>query len=138
MTDAELGLKLVQALRAISNSRDVRGAPVKGKLTSLVLNIGSDNDWQAIAQFWLTNDWNVNVGKDPAACLLAVLSKEPDLGVPYEPKKWSGFAKPVLPASEIMIAGAAPEQEAPDVSEEHQVVLDAIDEHNNGDDDLLV
>ncbi|MER9524061.1 hypothetical protein NKI96_10795 [Mesorhizobium sp. M0292] len=108
MTDAELGLKLVTALRAISNSRDVRGAPVKGKLTSLVLNIGSDDQWQAIAQFWLTNDWNVKVGNDPVACIVDVLTAQVDLSEPYDPKKrLATYAKPVLPASEVMVAGKA-------------------------------
>lgn len=108
MDDAALGLKLVTALRAISNSRDVRGAPVRGKLTSLVLNIGPEG-WQAISQFWLTNDWNVSVGKDPVACIVDVLTKQPDLSEPYDPKqRLVGAAKPVLPTDEIMVAGKAP------------------------------
>ncbi|TGW05443.1 hypothetical protein EN788_47445, partial [Mesorhizobium sp. M2D.F.Ca.ET.145.01.1.1] len=112
MTDAELGLKLVTALRSISDSRDARGAPVRGKLTSLALNIGPEG-WQAISQFWLTNDWNVCVGKDPAACLLDVLTKQPDLSEPYDPKKrLIAAAKPVLPAKEIMVAGKAAMSEA--------------------------
>ncbi|MGX7874438.1 hypothetical protein ACVDG5_018250 [Mesorhizobium sp. ORM6] len=112
MTDAELGLKLVTALRSISDSRDARGAPVRGKLTSLALNIGPEG-WQAISQFWLTNDWNVSLGKDPAACLLDVLTRQPDLAEPYDPtKRLLAAAKPVLPVSEIMVAGKAPVQPA--------------------------
>ncbi|TPN04522.1 hypothetical protein [Mesorhizobium sp. B2-1-2] len=106
MTDAELGLKLVTALRAISDSRDARGAPVRGKLTSLALNIGPEG-WQAISQFWLTNDWNVSVGKDPVACIVEVLTATPDLS-PYDPKaRLLAASKPVLPVSEIMVAGKA-------------------------------
>ncbi|QPC91470.1 hypothetical protein [Mesorhizobium sp. INR15] len=126
MDDAALGLKLVSALRAISNSRDVRGAPVRGKLTSLVLNIGPEG-WQAISQFWFTNDWNVSVGKDPVACLVEVLTKEPDLSESYDPKKrLASFAKPQLPVSEIMVAGKAPLQDvrsqAPDLDDDDLLV----------------
>ncbi|RWP29882.1 hypothetical protein [Mesorhizobium sp.] len=108
MDDAALGLKLVTALRAISNSRDARGAPVRGKLTSLALNIGPEG-WQAISQFWLTNDWNVSVGKDPVACLVEVLTAQPDPSEPYDPRKRMSAAKPDLPASEVVIAHSAPE-----------------------------
>ena len=129
MDDAALGLKLVTALRAISNSRDVRGAPVRGKLTSLALNIGPEG-WQAISQFWLTNDWNVSVGKDPVACIVEVLTRAPDLSEPYEPKKWLQAAKPVLPVDEIMIAGKAAMSEA-------AAVFSPTPADNNDLDDLL-
>ncbi|RWO06306.1 MAG: hypothetical protein EOS07_21950 [Mesorhizobium sp.] len=109
MDDAALGLKLVTALRAISNSRDARGAPVRGKLTSLALNIGPEG-WQAISQFWLTNDWNVSVGKDPVACLVEVLTTPPDLSESYEPRKRLSGAQPNLPVSEILVAGKAPDR----------------------------
>ncbi|MER9680837.1 hypothetical protein NKJ23_16095 [Mesorhizobium sp. M0184] len=109
MDDAALGLKLVTALRAISKSRDDRGAPVRGKLTSLALNIGPEG-WQAISQFWLTNDWIVSVGKDPVACIVEVLTTPPNLSEPYEPRKRMTAAMPRLPVSEILVAGKAPEQ----------------------------
>ncbi|RVC71301.1 hypothetical protein EN759_00360 [Mesorhizobium sp. M00.F.Ca.ET.038.03.1.1] len=106
--DAELGLRLIKGIRAACQSRDPDGKPVRGKLVSLALNITSDG-WQAITQYWSTNDWNVSVGKDPVACLVEVLSKEPDLSAPYEPKRRAAAALPVLPLAERIVAGAAPE-----------------------------
>ncbi|RWF33738.1 hypothetical protein [Mesorhizobium sp.] len=84
MDDAELGVRLVRAIRNACQSNKPDGKPVKGKLTGLALNITSDR-WQAISQFWLTNDRGVKVGSDPILCLLDVLETQPDLSVPYEP-----------------------------------------------------
>ncbi|UVK46790.1 hypothetical protein BPNPMPFG_002500 [Mesorhizobium sp. AR07] len=118
---------IAEALKLITDSRDVRGAPIRGKLTSLTLNIGPEG-WQAIAQFWFCNSWNVSVGPDPVACIMEVLTTPPDISEPYEPRKWLAAAKPVLPAREQFFNGMQG-----GAAIEHQAAPALID-----DDDLLV
>lgn len=67
-----------EALRRCVEGYRPDGRPAKGKLLSLELN-ATPFGWQAIAKFWLVEEWNVATGLDPVACLNEVLtSSVPD------------------------------------------------------------
>lgn len=59
-----------------------RGSPIKGKLKALVLNTKLGDGWQAIAQFWFVEKWNVACNADPLQAVADVLTKAPDM-TPY-------------------------------------------------------
>lgn len=112
MDDAELGLRLVKALRAATASRLPNGNPIKGKLMSLALNI-TPEDWQVIGQFWFTHHCNVQCSKDPATALLTVLETPPNLTDPYDPKQRLLMAKPVLREHVEFVTGKRDPEPAP-------------------------
>lgn len=78
--------KFAETLSALcSDVRDRHGRLVEGKLSSLILQGGSEG-WQAIASFRDVEKWNVSEWtNDPVAALLDVLMLEPEVTVATEP-----------------------------------------------------
>lgn len=83
--------KFAETLSALcSDVRDRHGRLVAGKLSSLILQSGSDG-WQAIASFRDVEKWNVSeFSHDPVAALLDVVTRTPEVTVATESLDLSG------------------------------------------------
>lgn len=76
------GVAILEALPQLCQNRLPTGAPIKGKLKNLVLNTVAGEGWQAVAQFWFVEKWNISVHADPLQAIADVLTKSPDM-TPY-------------------------------------------------------